>query len=668
MAGAEQTQVILRLAQFVFNRQTNNLRNDLHDYLILISINELQSPPAINQIKDFISLKLGITEFPQRILNEGLARLIEKGQICTIQEDDETKYKMMITTEKKIIQITTEYNSILNYIFYSLFSILEKKFRKLTDEEEKQVKFAILLSFGMIFESFGSEVASILYKGKLKDIDLIKFKEFSHIINMRLSKFLKEENIRLCIIEYIKSSFENPSIEFSKFLFSLSQAYYLIQILNLDPDGQKLIQEELKNKRLFLDTNVIINLIFDLEKDKKKIRKKELDLAHLLKYNIYVTDRTLKEFSNWISEQKSLGKVIDGIKISRFEKSKSIIEDGVLKNFLLKKEAQPSLTWQGYLAKFTKIEDILKNDYNILVDKSYSKIMGEEEENIQLLVPIVNKYNPYKSKMVAEHDAGHIIFIQKIRSKNVDILGPDCWFLTNDSTLHKVERQLQNEKFPSTIFGAHWIQMISPFLAPDVSKDEVAVIFAKIFGSSFTSSQIINESIWLKIQGPWLDTEGLSPEVIEEIISTSYIQDLLQKKHEEIKPEELNISIDKALMDVYNKQKAEKYTLIKEKDNLVEEQIKLKDEIQRKNIEMDKITEIQQKQHREYLNQKKLLNLLFFVFLFGFIALDFALFYLTGSFWTQGSTIIIPTQIGIVISVFGIKEWIKKQIKQFIKD
>jgi hypothetical protein len=81
-------------------------------------------------------------------------------------------------------------------------------------------------------------------------------------------------------------------------------------------------------------------------------------------------------------------------------------------------------------------------------------------------------------------------------------LGPNSWFLTNDSTLQKVEKEYHPKSIPSTIFGPYWIQMIAPFLSPDISSQDSSVVFATVFGMSLTSSHIINEEIWLKIQGP----------------------------------------------------------------------------------------------------------------------------------------------------------------------
>jgi len=662
-------EIINKLAQFVVNRTTTELREELQEYLVIVSILESKDNPTVREICEFLSNKLGVKEFPERIVIESLERLIDKNQVRKIQENNLDHFKAENLIEKKITGYSIEYNSIVDKFFNEIFKNVEKYHRPLTEVEKKQIQYSILISFGVIFKSFGVEVASIFYRGRLKEIHQTKFDDFCIIIKNNLNKFIPEENIKQCIIEVISHSFEKPSLEFSKFLFSLSQAYYLVEILNLDPEGQKLIYKKFSNKKLFLDTNVVINLIFDIEKKKEKIRKKELDLARFLKYNIFVTKRTIAEFNTWMEDQKKSEKIIEKIEIPRFEKTQHILEDGALKDFLIKKINQPSLTWKGYLAKFAKIEDILLKNYGISIDNSFDSVLQGEEKTVQYLIPILQSYS-HKSDNVAQHDAAHIIFIQKIRDiTQQDILGPNCWFLTNDSSLYNVEREYHPQEIPSTIFGAHWIQMISPFLSPDVSKDDGAIVFARIFNSSFTTSHIIDEARWLKIQGSWLDIEGLSSEMIEDVIGTNYVQEFLKKKPEEIDQEELALSIDKAFVEGYKRQEQEKIELVKEKDMLIENhtqqlsKLEADIELQKKKINDIKIN--QKTQKSELIKDKRTTTILFLLFFFASLAIDLGIFTISQEIWSLIYQIIIPIELSIIGITSGLNRWFNRQIKKF---
>lgn len=671
MVEEKKLEIINRLAQFVINRTTEDIRDELQEYLISIAVLESSKGSSVDDICIFLENKVGVKDFPNKIVEDGIKRLLKKRKINIFSEENNIiKYQLASSVEKKFSGFSNEYNATIEKIFNNLFNKIEKECRRLQEDEKKSIKYNILLSFGNIFNDFGAEVASIFYKGKLKDFSSLKVDKLEKELEKNLSNNIKGKNVIICIIEHLNELIKKPSMEFARFLFSISQAYYLIQILNLDPDGQKLIKSKLQSKLLYLDTNVLINLIFDTEKKGKKIGKKELDIAKTLNFEVFVTNRTIEEFTNWMSDHKKLTKIVEDIEISRFEKTKNILEDGALKEFFLKKQKQPSLTWDGYLAKFDKIEELIREKYGINVDNSfYDKIKGEEKK-ITELVPIVQYYSYNKHDNVANHDAGHIVFIQKLREDaDTDILGPNSWFLTNDSSLQKVEKDYHPKVIPSSIFGAYWTQMILPFLSPDISKQEGPIVFARIFGSSLTSSHIIDEKIWLKIQGPWLDTEGLSSDMIEDIIGTKYIQELLNKKKiDEIEQEELNLALDKAFIDGFKKKEKENIELSKEKNILVQKHSKeineLKKEIGKTSTKIEKIENFQNTRRSGIKKDKRIAKLASFLLFFIFLSIDLAIYLISPNLWNLTYQILITVEFAIFMTAFGIYEWLKIQFKK----
>ena len=669
-------EIINRLAQFVLNRQTDDIRNELQDYLISISLLESKGGYTLEEITNFLESKLNVKNFPEKIIRESLDRLEQKKEIFKEGlPNGKNRYLLDNSVEKKLTGFSIEYKTIIDNIFDKLFSEIDKKCRSLTDTEKKQLRYTILLSFGHILKIFGAEVASIFYVGKLSKIESIKFQDFENDLNKRLEKFIAEKLIRNCIIEFIQRLFKNPTMDFSKFLFAISQGYYLIEILNLDPESQKLIKTKLSKKTIYLDTNVVIKLLFGEEKDKKKITKKELDLIKNLNFSIMITKRTLDEFNSWMKEKKKIGVQIQKISLSRFQKSENFLEEGTVKDFFFKKQKQPSLTWDGFLARYEKIEDILRAEFGISVDNTFNEKLKGEEKNVQLLIPIVQHYFYFKSDTVAEHDASNIIFIKKNREgKKIDALGPNCWFLTHDSSLQKVENEYDPETIPSTIYVSTFIQMISPFLAPDISNQDAAVVFARVFGSSIISTHIVNEESWLKIQGPWLDTEGMSSELIEKIIGSTYVRDLLRKKKvDEIEPDEICLAIDKALINKFKEGEKEKQNLAQEKQYLLQEkqdlvqqhteQIKdLKKQFEKQGGEIQKIKNSQKTHKLDLKKDKRIAFLSSLVLVLGAIIVDLLLYVFLKDFWITKNQIIISAEIAILVPPIGIHQWLRKQI------
>jgi hypothetical protein len=63
--------------------------------------------------------------------------------------------------------------------------------------------------------------------------------------------------------------------------------------------------------------------------------------------------------------------------------------------------------------------------------------------------------------------------------------------------------------------------------------------------------------------------------MIEDIIGTKYVQDLLNKKKiDEIEPEELSLAIDRAFVSEFKEKKKENIVLVKERNGLVQKHSK----------------------------------------------------------------------------------------------
>jgi hypothetical protein len=142
---------------------------------------------------------------------------------------------------------------------------------------------------------------------------------------------------------------------------------------------------------------------------------------------------------------------------------------------------------------------------------------------------LVAKYASSKPDIVAEHDAYHILLIQDLRKKEKSgILGPNSWFITCDSSLYYVDRDLtrdEPDRIPSTIYAENWVQMISPLLPPEISNKTAKEVFTTLFASRIPAlTKVVKEEDLLELQGTWIDDEDLDPEDLAEVIGDSYVK------------------------------------------------------------------------------------------------------------------------------------------------
>jgi len=676
MAEESEQDIIHRFAQFVLNRKTQNIREELHEYLISIALLENKDGLNSKEISNEIEVKMGLSKFPEVIITESLERLLSKDKIRQKKlHDGTTKYILLDDESITLEKYSAQYNNVLNNIFEDLFSKIEKSYRIISKKDKQKIRYIFIVSFGHLLDKFGRNIASIFYKGKIEDIALPHIQHLEKTLYKKLNDIILDKNLIKVIITKILTLTSNPSKDFSRFLFAISQSYYLIELLNLDPKCQRFMKARLSSKKLYLDTNILIDLFFGEEKY-KKITKTELDLSRNLGFNLFVSNRTVIEFKNWLREKKKYSSVLEQITGKRFGKTKDILEDGVIKDFLLKKQKQPSLTWDGFTAKYDNVELLLKEKFKIEIDTNFKEEIKDDKNVIENLIPIVQYCGFDKSNYVAEHDASHIIFIQKQRDrKKSDVLGPNFWFITHDSTLQMVEQEFHPALIPSTILGCQWVQMISPFLAPDISTKDNAVVFGRIFSSALTSSKILREDQWIKIQGPWLDADELSSDLIERIVGDKFVRNVLEKPPDQIKTSEIPDAISKSSIkqiriEIRDKKRIEEtysQQIKKINSELEEQKNKINQQEGRINQQEQKIDNIKESVGLNIsdLKKDKRISVLVAALLIVFsILVDFAIYHFLPLFWDKYNGIIFTLQVALILVPLGLQEFIKRQIKK----
>lgn len=521
-----------KLSQFVLNRATENLRNELYEFLIMAALYDTKEELTKEEIISSIQKDLGVKQLPTIIINSTLKRLIEKRDIECIQSQGRLKHFLSQTKREKLSRMTHEYGAVLSAVTDKLITLVEKKYGLLTDAEKATVIQNFQMLLGTIFSVSGFECANAIVGKPVKMAERMIPVDISESIAQilegtkgRLSEIQKE-----VFMDYLYAPDENLSAH----LYSLAQSYYLIGVLNLDPECQTLIKESLTKKVGYLDTNMIVFLVGGTKRSKvvEDLIKLSTDLGIKIKF----TERTKEEFIKHVERKKGIYTKKGQISLNRCKKIKEKLEDGFFKDYLERRKTNPGLTYEGYFARLKEIETLLRRKYSIEFDgSSYEDI--KKHEDMERVKTLVIKYFSIKTDTVAEHDAYHILLMQELRERERgDVLGSSCWFVTYDKSLYYVDGDLAREepdRIPSSIYVDKWIQMISPLLSPDVSNKTAKEVFTNLFASRIpVLTKTVKEEDFLDLQGSWMDDEDLGPEELARIIGDHYVREHLESLRE----------------------------------------------------------------------------------------------------------------------------------------
>jgi len=543
-AVAYDTKTLRRLAMFVLNRATSDLRSELHEYLVMVALSDDKEKTGVTKAKIISAIEndLRVSNFPDASIKSAVERLKEKRYIEAIHGKGEDMYLLSQDKIKAIEVMGDLYSKTVVRVKETLAKRISNIKGSPIDLGAENIVFASFQKMlGIVLSGLGEECCYAIVSSRGKELDSLKSVDIISALN-EISSETKDDELREAERQAFLEYLSEPDDDLSDYLFSLAQSYFIINVLHLDPECSSCTKESLQQKKVFLDTNVILHALIG-SKSRNKAADSALRLTSELGIGIVFSKRTKQEFDNLIQDAKQgLGKE-PRIPKGRFKKVCNALEDGILKDYLLKKQKQSTLTFTGYIDRLEEVEAILKNRYSATYDsKDYEDV--DNNPDLPKLKDIVTeegtKFNLYKSDVVAEHDAFHILLIQELRKNDKgDILGPKYWFLTHDRSLYFVERSFGKfEVFTSSIFLDNWVQLISPLLAPEQTK-AAKDTYADLFASRIPMlSKTIDEEAFLAFQGDWVDDEDLTPEDIARVIGNKYVRNL----HEELEQEKKQLT------------------------------------------------------------------------------------------------------------------------------
>jgi len=514
----------IRIHQFVLNNNSDNIRESLYEYMILRAIyehgesNNVLDKEAIlqNMEKDY-----GVVGFHPSIIDNTLKRLEIKKNIIV----DNNKIKLSVKKQEEVKNN--------NLVFIA-------SVEKIKQDIEKKIELEIGISKerseDITKEFFRIIGKSFLGGGKLSSRVIANDKDHKDIFNNFEFKTEYNESIliKIDVTQHEKLNrlflnfFSGNDEQINKFFFALTQSYALVQILNVDPELKKIQEKALIEKKIYLDTNLLIDLIFEENKNHLPI-KAVVGISHDLGAQLLITNLTKREFDNWLKNCQISYQNFKKIPDKFIEAFKDENTNAPFFNTYHKKLIDnPRLTIRQFCNYYENYLTFIKKQYNIQVDEENLEELKETAEYESLF----QKLSIIKYSNVARHDALCILKVKQLRQNTPgNILGVSSWLITTDTSLKRIEHKIfPDDEFTSSILYGIWFQVISPLLSPTLrDKNDTSKAFTKLLATNFSGSNIITEEDILNTLSAFIDDTSITVDTLEEIIGNTHLRDTFRK-------------------------------------------------------------------------------------------------------------------------------------------
>ena len=504
------------LRQFVIGNEAKNLRENIYEFMTLSTlchsentINALDIDGILNQMEKIFHLKnipdIHIINAVNKLEESGV--IIKTGRIYSIPDEQ--------------CNIIKENTKISQKIEYKVKNTLEekiiKKFGNIHDDIIKQIVENFFILLDKTIEQQGT-YATRVFSTSPKDIHVLHNQSDFHPTFKETILKLIPKQYHDSLYEILEDFFSNPSIELSKYLYSIAIGDTMTKILNIDPDINVNTKKSWEKKSLIIDTNIMINLLFEtspLHNSTKLTLKKSQELG----MSLYVLDETLAEFESWISSMGHAHNFVSNP--SKIKLTPEILQENIfLKEFYNEKQDNKLLNISDFVSLFDHVEHKLETQYNI---KTINVEIKDYDLNEELLLNIKNASNlGRKNKKAQIHDAKALEFTRIQREKSEkDETGHSFWFITEDKTLSNAEKSFYSDGIRHSVRTEVWMQIIMPYVSPTFD-NITATAFSKLIASNFVVKKFTTKNMAKILSTVW-QSKGLDEEYVKKTLSDVHI-------------------------------------------------------------------------------------------------------------------------------------------------
>lgn len=528
MSLEDERRALIKISQFVLNRETDEVKDNVCKSLIEMAL--FIGYPQFMTLTDIIetlSREYRIPRFSDTILKTHLQELTEANKI--VQRNNE--FSLPDARHTKISKDIEYKNKMSTNVLNKLIEFAREKNPSLEDDSKALVDN--FQSFLASFFTFNATIAAHLLLREKRRVQM-PVEDVKTILDKTL-QYLREdlgEIQKYAITKLLES--DEPDVY--HYIFRTIENYVYFQILNLDPECRLIERKALSNLKLFLDTNVVLDLLLPSE-PRHNFAKELVKLANRLKVRMVVTSRTKKEFIEHIqSEKDTYGRWIKRVPKKGLRKM-STFERGLIQSYFGEETRTPSLTFDGYCYTLEKgFEKMLKDRFSIESDETdYDEIYNHEDfKRFYTSVDrCAQKLNILKDEHVLIHDAFHLLLVRELRRRESDttLFGPKYFFVTHDNSLYCVSQS--HDEIPAlSVRGDIWLNAMTAILPIDIFEQEAETL-EKAFGDFCSASLTIRypkldlNKLYI-ISGPWMDFDWLSTEDIVDVASSKFVKDYFE--------------------------------------------------------------------------------------------------------------------------------------------
>lgn len=454
---------------FVADPRSNLSRDAINEFQVHLIL--LKQYPAFLSIED-IAAKINSYSgcFSMSVMS--IEKALNNSLNRTPSLIDKTGNSYQLTEERKRIieKVNASYKESKRVFGDHVISCIESEYANQLKDEDRQKIIEILEP--ILVDFFNKRVLEL---DRVKSVptftmdtsfEKTEFEEWEEVINYYLKKLELDLIVKEVIKTGIKKALSEIPADGKRYVAAVHNKVFCTMFSIPEPSIIHKEKKMLRERRLYLDTNVIIKAVFENSTEHQIC--KEL-LARCSDFNIqmFISDFTKGELDTQREKAKKHYLLFEQKKAELLPWIKKTGSSPILRTYLNQKLSNPSLTIDAFLTVYDPWDEYLFEKYGILLESECCERITEIPQDERDIVykhikKSKSKYFEPKHEAI-DHDVNQFFLGHLLRKKySSDEFGSKVWVITTDRGITTRGQKYLKFKYEKPVFKLveEWLERL----------------------------------------------------------------------------------------------------------------------------------------------------------------------------------------------------------------
>jgi hypothetical protein len=485
---------------------------------------------TLSDVRTRIGRLTGLPSYPEVPVKAALKELVDRHRVDSSLQSrkGEVLYGLSENRFAELESASCESEALEDRVRGEIVRAVSLSHQSLSESDRKLVGDTFFALVGRILRAYGDHCAQSLLT--IQRFDEHGYPGLGEELDNALQGLSRE--LKITTRRALREAIAHPSEVVKEYLYAAGQGYYMVGLLNLDPELQAVQRVRFEQTTVYLDTNLLVAALLP-EHSSCEAALSLIGLCVEAGLQVRYSETTASEVERLLEAADNDYAAHPPLDPARATLLAPLVDNPFLQAWL-GSWGEARLAWPQFRTRLSAWKGVLEH-LGVSLDSGPDEIdvpRARTDAFRQALREADSKRpeNRRRRASALKHDARMLGAIEMLLRQDDSAphpFGGPFWFVTLDRGVVDAARQMLKAGCRhNCMLAEEWVHYIAPFVSPDISDSDPSDVFAKLLASRLFLS--VGASLTLaELQpytAPQLESvvEGLSTEELCEAVADTH--------------------------------------------------------------------------------------------------------------------------------------------------